>query len=72
MVFKFSDYRVKFMKVDFLDAKSEDEDIFFKDPVQTFAAHIADRRISEQKMLGYLLDILMLVSTWRQSGTLAC
>jgi hypothetical protein len=53
MVFKFSDYRVKFLKVDFLDAKSEDEDIFFKDLVQTFPAHIAHHRISEQKMLGY-------------------
>jgi hypothetical protein len=53
MVFKFSDYCVKFLKVDFLDAKSEDEDIFFKKPIQTFAAHIAHRRLSEQNLLGY-------------------
>jgi sensor histidine kinase YesM len=53
LTFKFDDSRVKISKNNFLEALREDEDIFFKEPVKTFAASMENRSIIQQKFLGY-------------------
>ncbi|KAM0856160.1 hypothetical protein ACQ4PT_049301 [Festuca glaucescens] len=53
LTFNFDDARVKISKINFLEALPEDEDIFFKEPVKTFAASMENRSISQQKFLGY-------------------